>query len=155
MRSREEAAVGWPETRIIALGAGQTQRFRSQYDLFLKKLNPIRRIRELTEELSRTRRERDQARKESERLKRQTEDLQRELTRIQEENNQLRKELELAQRAAQPLRFPAAYSKVTPKARGVSPGPPTANTTAEPFPITSTNRSRYRFQGSVRIAVER
>jgi hypothetical protein len=39
--------------------------------LFLKKLNPIRRIRELTEELSRTRRERDQPRKGSERLKRQ------------------------------------------------------------------------------------
>ena len=67
--------------------------------MFLKKLNPIRRIRELTEELSRTRRERDQARKESERLQRQTEDLQRELKRIQEENNQLRKDLELAQRA--------------------------------------------------------
>ena len=68
--------------------------------MFLKKLNPIRRIRELTEELSRTRRERDQARKEGERLQRQTEDLQRELKRIQEENNQLRKDLELAQRAA-------------------------------------------------------
>src|SRR2546421_6379406 len=63
-------------TKLIALGAGQTQRFRSQYDLFLKKLNPIRRIRELTEELSRIRRERDQARKETERLERELERVQ-------------------------------------------------------------------------------
>jgi hypothetical protein len=45
--------------------------------LFLEKLNPIRRIRELTEELSRTRRERDHARKETERLQRETERLYR------------------------------------------------------------------------------
>ena len=66
---------------LVALGAGQTQWFRSQYDLFLKRLKPIRRIRELSEELSRIRRERDQARKETERLQRETERLQRELER--------------------------------------------------------------------------
>jgi cell shape-determining protein MreC len=88
--------------------------------LLLKKLNPIRRIRELTEELSRTRRERDQARKESERLQRETEDLQRELERIKEENEQLRKDLELAQRAAlAPSRsvFPRPTQKPAPRLR--------------------------------------
>ena len=104
-------------TKIIALGAGQTQRFRSQYDLFLKKLNPIRRIRELTEELSRIRRERDQARKETERL-------ERELERVQEENEQLRKDLELAQRAArrQAAPFSRGQLKSHPKSPGRKPG---------------------------------
>ena len=91
--------------------------------MFPKKLNPIRRIRELTEELSHTRRERDQARKE-------TEDLQRELERIKEENEQLRKELELAQRAAR--RQAAPFSRGKLKSHPQSPGQPTANTTAGP-----------------------
>jgi septal ring factor EnvC (AmiA/AmiB activator) len=67
--------------------------FHSQYDLFLKNLNPIRRIRELAKELGRTRRERDQARTESEHR-------QEELERLQQENQRLREDLEAAQRAA-------------------------------------------------------
>jgi uncharacterized protein (DUF3084 family) len=91
--------------------------------LFLEKLYPIRRIRELTEELSRTRRERDQARKETERLQKATEDLQSELKRIQEENNKLRKE-ELAQRAAwrQAAPFSRGQLKRHPKSLGRKPG---------------------------------
>jgi hypothetical protein len=88
--------------------------------LFLKKLNPIRRIRELTEELSRTRRERDQARKETDRLQRETEDLQRELKRIRRENEQLRKDMELAQRAAR--RQAAPFSRGQLKSHPKSPG---------------------------------
>jgi len=92
--------------------------------LFLKKLNPIRRIRELTEELSRTRRERDQARKETERLERETERLQKELERVHEENEQLRKALELAQRAArrQAAPFSRGQRKSHPKSPGRKPG---------------------------------
>src|SRR5262249_19587680 len=106
-----------PWTKIITLGAGQTPRFRSQYDLFLNKLNPIRRIRELTEGLSRIRCERDRARKETERL-------QRELERVKEENERLRKDLELAQRAArrQPPPFPRGHPKSPPKTPGPNPG---------------------------------
>jgi len=92
--------------------------------LFLKKLNPIRRIRELTEELSRIRRERDQARKESERLQSETERLQRELERVKEENEQLRKDLELTQRAArrQAAPFSRGQLKSHPKSPGRKPG---------------------------------
>jgi hypothetical protein len=74
--------------------------FHSQYDLFLKNLNPIRRIRELAKELGRTRRERDQARKESEHRQEELERLQQENQRLREENQRLREDLEAAQRAA-------------------------------------------------------
>ena len=85
--------------------------------MFLNKLNPIRRIRELTEELSRLRRERDRAREETERL-------QRELERVKEENEQLRKDLELAQRAArrQAAPFSRGQLKSHPKSPGRKPG---------------------------------
>ena len=91
--------------------------------MFPKKLNPIRRIRELTEELSHTRHERDQARKETGRLQRETEDLERELERIKEENEQLRKELELAQRAARRQAAPFSRGKLRshPKSPGRKP----------------------------------
>jgi len=92
--------------------------------LFLKKLNPIRRIRELSEELSRIRRERDQARKESEHLQSETERLQRELELVKEENEQLRKDLELTQRAArrQAAPFSRGQLKSHPKSPGRKPG---------------------------------
>jgi transposase len=80
--------------------------------LFLKHLNPVRRIRELVEELGHTRRERDQARKEAERL-------QKELERLQEENRRLCKELQAAQRAAK--RQAAPFSRGQPK---IDPRPP-------------------------------
>ena len=81
--------------------------------MFLKNLNPVRRIRELTEELGRARRERDQARKEAERL-------QKELERLDEENQRLRKELETAQRAAK--RQAAPFSRGQPKSDPKPPG---------------------------------
>jgi transposase len=81
--------------------------------LFLKDFNPVRRIRELTEELGRARRERDQVREEAERL-------QRELERLKEENQRLRKELEAAQRAAK--RQAAPFSRGQPKSDPQPPG---------------------------------
>jgi ribosomal protein L37AE/L43A len=84
----------------------------------------MRRIRELNEELSHTRRERDEDRKEAGRLQTETEDLQRELERIHEENEQLRKDLELAQRAArrQAAPFSRGNLKSHPKSPGRKPG---------------------------------
>jgi len=95
--------------------------------LFLKNLNPVRRIRELTEELGRTRWERDQARKDAERLQRDAERLQRESEWLQEEKQRLedelkrlRKELEVAQRAAK--RQAAPFSRGKPKSDPKPPG---------------------------------
>jgi len=104
--------------------AGQTLRGRSQYDLFLKNLNPLRRIRELTHELGRTRRERDQARQEAERLQRESERLQEENQRLEDELKKLRKELEAAQRAAkrQAAPFSRGQPKSDPKRPGRKPG---------------------------------
>ena len=67
--------------------------------MFLKNLNPVRRIRELAEELSRTRRERNQA---------------------QIENERLREDLEAAQRAAK--RQAAPFSRGKSKANPQPPG---------------------------------
>ena len=95
--------------------------------MFLKNLNPVRRIRELTEELGRTRRERNQARQEverleneAERLEQENERLQEELKRIKEENQRLRKHLEAAQRAAK--RQAAPFSRGQPKSHPKPPG---------------------------------
>jgi transposase len=95
--------------------------------LFLKHLNPVRRIRELTEELGHTRRERDQARKEAERLHRESERLQKESEQLQKEKQQLedelkrlRQELETAQRAAK--RQAAPFSRGQPKSNPRPPG---------------------------------
>jgi len=125
--------------------AGQSREFRSQYGLFLKKLNPIRRIRELAEELGRTRRQRDQARKETEhrqeeierlqeenqqlqkenqRLQKEQQRLQKEQQRLQKENQQLRKDLEAAQCAAkrQAAPFSRGKRKPNPKRPGRKSG---------------------------------
>jgi transposase len=106
--------------KITLLASGQTLRLRSQYDLFLQHLNPVRRIRELTEELSRTLRERDQARKEAERLQKESERLQGEKQRLEDELKRLRKELEAAQRAAK--RQAAPFSRGQPKSDPRPPG---------------------------------
>jgi transposase len=106
--------------------------------LFLKNLNPVRRIRELTEELGRTQRERDQARKEAERLQKEAERLQKEAERLQKESERLqeekrrledelrrlRKELEAAQRAAkrQAAPFSRGQAKSNPKPPGRKSG---------------------------------
>jgi transposase len=88
--------------------------------LFLKNLNPVRRIRELAEKLGRARRERDQARKESEHRQKELERLQEENQRLREENQRLREDLEAAQRAAK--RQAAPFSRGKPKPNPQRPG---------------------------------
>ena len=88
--------------------------------MFLKNLNPVRRIRELVEELGRTRRQREQAGKENEHLKEENQQLQTEIQhlqkekqRLEKENQRLREDLEAARRAAQ--RQAAPFSRGKPK----------------------------------------
>jgi transposase len=88
--------------------------------LFFKSLNPVRRIRELAQELGRTREEREQARRRIEQLENENERLEREHQRQQEEINRLRKELETAQRAAR--RQAAPFSRGLPKSQPKTPG---------------------------------
>jgi transposase len=88
--------------------------------LFLKNLNPVRRMRELTEELGRTRGQREQARKENEQLKEENQRLQKENQRLQKENQRLREGLEAAQRAAK--RQAAPFSRGKPKPNPQPPG---------------------------------
>jgi hypothetical protein len=88
--------------------------------LFFKSLNPVRRIRELAEELGRTREEREQARRRIEQLENENERLERDYQRLQEEINRLRKELETAQRAAR--RQAAPFSRGLPKSQPKTPG---------------------------------
>ena len=88
--------------------------------MFLKNLNPLRRIRELSQELGRARRERDQARQEAERLQRESERLREENQRLEDELKRLRKELEAAQRAAK--RQAAPFSRGEPKGDPKPPG---------------------------------
>src|SRR5215467_7105356 len=94
--------------------AGQRRRFRPKYDLFLKNLNPVGRIRKLAEELGRTRRERDQARKETEHRQKELERLKEENQRLREENQRLREDLEAAQRAAKRQAAPFSRGKRKP-----------------------------------------
>jgi len=95
--------------------------------LFLKNLNPVRRIRELIEELGRTRREHDQARKQVEQLEDERQRLQEKLERLRQDNERLRQdnerlrnELEAAMRAGK--RQAAPFSRGTPKQNPQSPG---------------------------------
>ena len=81
--------------------------------MLLKSLNPVRRIRELVQELRR-------AREEGERARRRIEQLEKEKQRLEEENQRLRKELETAQRAAR--RQAAPYSRGKPKSQPKRPG---------------------------------
>jgi transposase len=79
--------------------------------LFLKNLNPVRRIRELMEELARTRRERDQARNQVGQLEDKNQSLQEKLDRLREENERLRNQLEAALRAAKRQAAPFSRGK--------------------------------------------
>jgi transposase len=88
--------------------------------LFLKNLNPARRIRELMEELRRTRQERDQSRKQVEQLEEERHRLQEKLERLREDNERLRNELEAAMRAGK--RQAAPFSRGTPKDKPKTPG---------------------------------
>ncbi len=88
--------------------------------MFLKSLNPVRRIRELAQELRRTREERDQARQRNEELAHDNRQLEEERQRLKEEIKKLRKELETAQRASR--RQAAPLSRGTPKSQPKHPG---------------------------------
>jgi len=88
--------------------------------LFLKSFNPVRRIRELAQELRRTQEERDQARRRNEQLADDNVRLEKERQRLEEENERLRKELETAQRAAR--RQAAPFSRGIPKSPPKRPG---------------------------------
>jgi transposase len=81
--------------------------------LFLKSLNPIRRIKELAQELRRALEQRDQALQDKLRLESEN-------TRLREEIERLQKELEGAQRAAR--RQAAPFSRGQPKTHPKSPG---------------------------------
>lgn len=88
--------------------------------MFLQNLNPVRRIRELAEELGRTRRQREQARKKNEQLKEENQRPQKENQQLQKENQRLREDLEAAQRAAK--RPAAPFSRGKPKPNPRPPG---------------------------------
>lgn len=88
--------------------------------MFLKSLNPVRRVRELVQELRRAREERDQARRRNEQLEKENERLERERQRLQEEIKRLRKDLEAAQRATR--RQAAPFSRGLPKSQPKTPG---------------------------------
>ncbi len=95
--------------------------------MFLKSLNPVRRIRELAQELHRARQERDQARRrneqleqENERLEIESQRLEKERERLEEEIKRLRKELETAQRATR--RQAAPFSRGLPQSHPKTPG---------------------------------
>lgn len=81
--------------------------------MFLKSINPLHRIRELVQELRRSREEAEQARQRMEQLEKENQ-------RLQEENKKLRKELEAAQRAAR--RQAAPFSRGKPKRHPKPPG---------------------------------
>lgn len=81
--------------------------------MFLKSINPLRRIRELAQELRCALEERDQARRRNEQLEQENE-------RLEEENRRLRRELETAQRAAR--RQAAPFSRGKPKSHPRAPG---------------------------------
>lgn len=95
--------------------------------MFLKSLNPVRRIRELAQELRRTREEREQARRRIEQLEREkaglaqdNERLENERQRLEEEIKRLRKDLDAAQRATR--RQAAPFSRGLPKSSPKTPG---------------------------------
>jgi transposase len=95
--------------------------------LFLESLNPLRRIRELAQELRRTREEREQARRRIEQLEREkaglahdNERLEKERQRLEEEIKRLRKDLDGAQRATR--RQAAPFSRGLPKSCPKTPG---------------------------------
>lgn len=95
--------------------------------MFLKSLNPLRRIRELAQELRRAREEREQARRRIEQLEREkaglaqnNERLEKERQRLEEEIKRLRKDLDAAQRATR--RQAAPFSRGLPKSCPKTPG---------------------------------
>ncbi|MGA7415910.1 MAG: IS66 family transposase [Bryobacteraceae bacterium] len=88
--------------------------------MFLKSLNPVRRIRELAQELRRAQEERDQARRRNEQLADDNVRLEKERQRLEEENKRLRKELETAQRATR--RQAAPFSRGKPQSQPKRPG---------------------------------
>jgi transposase len=95
--------------------------------LFLKSINPLRRIRELAQELRRSQEEGDQARRRNAQLERERRQLENEVGRLEEEKRRLeeelkrvRNELDTAQRAAR--RQAAPFSRGPRKSNPKSPG---------------------------------
>lgn len=86
--------------------------------MFLKNLNPLRRVRELMDELRRTRRDRDQARQQVAQLEDEKQRLHEKLERLREENERLRNELDAAMRAAK--RQAGPFSRAAPTISGRS-----------------------------------
>ena len=80
--------------------------------MFIKSINPLYRIRELAQELRRTREERDHARRQNEQLEQDNERLEEERQQLRKEVQQLRKELETAQRAARRQAAPFSRGKL-------------------------------------------
>ena len=100
-----------------ARGLDKSRRFGLEYGLFLKSLNPIRRIKELAQELRRALEQRDQALQDKQRLENEN-------ARLREEIERLQKELEAAQRATrrQAAPFSRGQRKSLPKSPGRKPG---------------------------------
>jgi transposase len=94
-------------------GLDKSSSFGLEYGLFLKSLNPIRRKKELAQELRRTLEERDRALRDKQRLEDEN-------ARLREEIERLQKELEASQRAAR--RQAAPFSRGQPKSHPKSPG---------------------------------
>lgn len=114
--------------------------------MFLKSLNPIRRIKELAQELRRAREQRDQALQDKQRLEREN-------ARLREEIERLQKELEAAQRAAR--RQAAPFSRGQRKSHPQSPGrraPAMERITVGPSQSVWMRRFWCRFGRSVRGA---
>ena len=88
--------------------------------MFLKSINPFCRIRELAQELRRTREERDHVRRRNEQLEQENERLEEERQQLRQEIQRLRKEVETAQRAAR--RQAAPFSRGKLKSRPRRPG---------------------------------
>lgn len=111
--------------------------------MFLKSLNPLRRIRELVQELGRTREERDQAQRRIGQLEEESQRLRQQVERLEEEIKRLGKELEppSAPPGAKRLHSRAVGRRAIRNLRGANPEQPTANITGGRSRIMWTKRS--------------
>ena len=115
--------------------------------MFLKSLNPIRRIKELAQELRRALEQRDQALQDKQRLESEN-------ARLREEIERLQKELEGAQRGAgvRRLRFREASATVIRNPQAANRAPAMERITVGPSRSVWMRRFRCRFRRSVRRA---
>ena len=115
--------------------------------MFLKSLHPIRRIKELAQELRRAREQRDQALQDKQRVEREN-------ARLREEIERLQKELEAAQRAArrQAAPFSRASARVIRNPQAANRAPAMERITVGPSRSLWMKRLWCRFRRSVRGA---